>query len=81
MSLELNKIAAAVILAGLIGMTVSKITDGIYHTDADTDHGGHGEAPKRGYTIAGAENFEEGASGVAAVEAAPENILGIPSRN
>jgi len=42
--LELNKIAAAVLLAGLIAMAVSIVTEGLYHED---------ESEKRGYTVEG----------------------------
>lgn len=64
--LEMNKIAAAVLVAGLIGMIVGKVSEGLYH--------GEEPAAKRGYTIAGGE--EAGAEGGAAVaDAGPVNIL------
>jgi len=67
--LEMNKIAAAILLAGIIAM-VSGIT-------AETLYGGgghgHGEEPKRGYTIAGAE-AEGGAEGTAVAEEGPVDI-------
>ncbi len=44
--LELNKIAAAVLVAGLTAMVVSKVTSALYHPD---------EAEERGYSIEVAE--------------------------
>ena len=63
--IEINKIAAAVLLAGLIAMVAGKVAQVVYHG------GGHGEEEKRGYTIAGAD---EGVTAVAAVEAGPVDI-------
>jgi cytochrome c len=48
--LELNKIAAAILLAGTIAMTISLGMEGLYK--GGEGHGG--EEPKRGYSIAGA---------------------------
>ena len=48
--MELNKIAAAVLLAGLIAMVAGKLSSTFYHTDGHG--GGHGHAEvKRGYSI------------------------------
>ncbi len=69
MSLELNKIAAAVLVAGLTAMVVSKGTQ-LFYDGAEHGHGEH-EA-KRGYTIAGAEEASEG--GAAKVDAGPVDI-------
>ena len=70
MSLELNKIAASVLLAGVVAMATGIITNKLIYPGAEAHHAaGHGEeaaAPKRGYTIAGAEAFEAGAAGGAA---------------
>lgn len=53
-SLEMNKIAGAILLAGIIGMVSGKVTEALYHPDA-----GHGEAHiERGYVIEGAETEE-----------------------
>lgn len=64
MSLELNKVAAAVLVAGLAAMAVGKVTDALYHPDADPE--------KRGYTIAGGEDAGGSAS---ATPAGPVDIL------
>lgn len=65
MSLEMNKIAAAVLLAGLTGMIVGKVADGLYDQNAPAD--------KRGYSIEGAD---EASSAGATMEAAkPVDIL------
>lgn len=67
--MELNKIAGAVLLAGLIAMITGKVTETLYAK------GGHGEAEKRGFQIAGVA--AEG-SGAAAPAAEPEvNILSL----
>lgn len=47
---ELNKIAAAVILAGLIGMVTSKVADILYVTET-AHHGDPHHEVKRGYSI------------------------------
>jgi cytochrome c len=63
--LELNKLAASVLLAGLIAMVAGKVADVLY--------GGaeHGEKMERGYTIAGAE---EGVTAAAPAETGPVDI-------
>lgn len=63
--IELNKIAASVLLAGLIAMVAGKVAEVVYHG------GGHGEEEERGYTIAGAD---EGVTTAAAVETGPVDI-------
>lgn len=65
MNLETNKIAAAVLLAGLVAMVVGKVADGLYDQNKP--------AEKRGYSIAGAEEAGAGASAVAEVK--PVDIL------
>lgn len=60
----MNKIAAAVLLAGIIAMLSGLGSEALYH--GGLEHG-HGEA-KRGYTIAGAESAGEGASASAPAE-------------
>lgn len=69
MSLELNKISAAVLVAGLIGMVSGKVADGIY---LPPSHHGE-EAPKRGYQV---EVLEEapGAAGAGAASG-PASII------
>ncbi len=64
---EMNKIAGAVLLAGVIAMVAGIVSEGLYS-------GGHGhEEAKRGYTIAGAE--ETGSvSGATQVEEKPVDI-------
>lgn len=71
MSLELNKVSAAVLVAGLIAMVSGKIAAGIYLPP--THHGEHEEAPKRGFAV---EVVEEAAgTGAGGVAAGPANIL------
>ena len=60
--LELNKLAAAVILAGLIAMVVGKVSEHLYHAGQP--------AEKRGYTVAGADAYEEGAVGASGAQQA-----------
>lgn len=64
--IELNKVAAAVLLAGLIAMVAGKVANVVYHGE------GHGEEPKRGYTIAGAEEAPSAAA--PAAETGPVDI-------
>ncbi len=60
--LEFNKIAAAVLLSGIIAMVSGLVAEGLYS-------GGHDEeAAKRGYTIEGAESAEAPAGTPAATE-------------
>lgn len=62
--MELNKIAAAILLAGLIGMITGKVSTILYYGGAHESAGhseGHEEA-NRGYTIEGADDFTEGAA-------------------
>ncbi len=68
--MEINKIAGAVLLAGIVAMVAGIISEGLY-TGSVGDHG-HKEE-KRGFTIAGAESAGEGHAG-AAVEEAPVDI-------
>jgi cytochrome c len=66
--LEINKIAGAVLLAGVIAMTAGLLSEGLYAG------GGHGhEEAKRGYTIAGAETAGD-ASGAPQAEEKPVDI-------
>lgn len=62
--LELNKIAAGVLVAGLLAMVAGKVADGLYHPVHDVE--------KRGYAVEVAE--EDGAGGAVAADK-PENIL------
>jgi len=64
MSLEINKIAAAVLVAGLVGMISGKVADGLYH--------GGEAAEKRGFEVAVTEGPVSG--GGAAAEEAPVDI-------
>lgn len=52
--LEFNKVAAAVLLAGIIAMVSGVASEALYKGG----EGEHGGAEKRGYKIAGAENLE-----------------------
>jgi cytochrome c len=47
--IEINKIAAAILLAGLIAMVCGVVTEGLYH---------EGDTKKRGYTVEGAATTE-----------------------
>ena len=65
--LNLNKIAAAVLLAGLVGMVAGKASELLYF--GGFQHAGHhGEEP-RGYKI---EVVEDAGSGAAAPQGAPD---------
>lgn len=64
--LEPNKIAAAVLIAGLVAMVSGKIADSLYHPVHEPE--------KRGFSVAVSEE-ETGASGAAAAEPEVENIL------
>jgi cytochrome c len=68
-NLEFNKIAASVLLAGIIAMVSGMVAQGLY-TGSVAGHA-HTEE-KRGYTIAGAENASEG--GAPAAEEKPVDI-------
>jgi cytochrome c len=69
--LELNKIVAAVLLAGIIALVASFASDGLYQGGS-----GHGEKDaKRGYTIAGAESADSAGSAAPAAEEKPVDIL------
>lgn len=64
--IEMNKIAAAVLLAGIIAMVSGMVAEGLFE-------GGHAEGEaKRGYTIAGAEAPAGGAT--VAKDAGPVDI-------
>lgn len=66
--LEFNKIAAAVLLAGIIAMVSGVVSEGLY-SGGEGEHGGE---VKRGYSIAGVENAEP--TGTRAVEEKPVDI-------
>ena len=69
--LELNKIAASILVAGLVATVTGAVTGALYYGGAK--HAGHDE-PKRGYTIEGVETAGD-AGGAAAVDAGPVDIL------
>jgi cytochrome c len=62
--LEFNKVAAAVLLAGIIAMVSGIVSEGLYKGG----EGEHGKEEKRGYTIAGAESPAASSSAPAAEE-------------
>lgn len=62
--LELNKIAASVLVAGLVAMVAGKVTDALYQPNLSPE--------KRGYSVAGAETEQPGEA--AATEEAPVDI-------
>lgn len=61
-NLEMNKIAAAVLLAGIVALVAGLGSEIIYKGGLEHGPAHHDEA-KRGYTIPGAEEFAEGAAG------------------
>jgi len=62
--LEMNKIAAGVLVAGLLAMVAGKVADGLYHPVHDIE--------KRGFAV---EVAEETSAGGEVAEEKPENIL------
>ncbi|MCH2547077.1 MAG: cytochrome c family protein [Alphaproteobacteria bacterium] len=62
--LELNKVAAGVLVAGLLAMVAGKVADGLYHPEQELE--------KRGYAV---EVMEDSAAGGVAEVEKPENIL------
>lgn len=68
--LEFNKIAAAVLLAGIIAMVSGMVSDGLY-AGGEGEHGGEA---KRGYTLAGAETPSMGGGTPAVAEDKPVDI-------
>jgi cytochrome c len=67
--IELNKIAAAILLAGLIAMIAGVATEALYS---------EGESDRRGYKVEGAETAESAAAPVAAEK--PVDILPLIAR-
>lgn len=63
-NLEINKIAGAVLLAGVIAMVCGLVSEGLYAGG----EGGHGAEAKRGYSIAVTEAPAEGSAAPAAEE-------------
>ena len=63
--IELNKICAAVLLAGIIAMVTGSLSGALYHPDKNPE--------KRGYSIEGAD--EAGTAGTTAATNAPVDIL------
>ena len=68
--LELNKIAAAILLAGIIAMVSGIVSEGLY-AGGESEHGGEA---KRGYVIAGAENATQNSTSTASEETKPVDI-------
>jgi cytochrome c len=69
--IELNKIAAAVLLAGIIAMVAGIVAEALY-TGTVGDH--HEGEVKRGYTIAGAESAGDSQGGGTAEDEKPVDI-------
>lgn len=61
--MELNKIAAAILLAGLIGMVTGKVAGILYDGGQDLAHGYGHEEVKRGYAIEVVEAAGDAAAG------------------
>lgn len=70
-SLEFNKLAGAVLLAGVIAMVCGLVSEGLYSGGGEGEH--HGEEPKRGYSIAVAD-ATPAEGGAPAVEEKPVDI-------
>ncbi len=68
--LEFNKIAGAVLLAGIIAMVAGIASEGLYK-GGESEHGGEA---KRGYTVAGAENSEAGGAAAVVADEKPVDI-------
>ncbi len=68
-NLEMNKIAAAILLAGIVAMVSGLVAEALYEGG-----GHHGHEEKRGYTIEGAVEEAAGGGETAAAEAAPVDI-------
>ncbi len=69
--MELNKIAAAILLAGLIGMITGKVSTILYY--GGDHHPGAESHAERGYTVEGADEMVEG--GAAPAEAKLASII------
>lgn len=69
-NLNMNKIAAAVLVAGLIGMVTGKVTEFLYFGGPEHP-GAHAEEAKRGYSV---EITEAPAGGAAAAPAGAADI-------
>ncbi len=67
--LELNKIAGAILLTGVIAMTISIVTEGLTRGE------GGGEKVKRGYTIAGVQTADAAGGDAQETQAGPVDIL------
>lgn len=78
--LELNKIAASVLLAGVVAMTAGMVTSRLIYPDPQATHhhkeGEEATGPKRGYTIPGAAAFEAGAPGAGPAAAEKPAMVG-----
>lgn len=64
---ELNKLAAAVLMAGIIAMITGHVTGVLYHPEEEPE--------TRGYQIAGAEEAGDGGVAVEKKDEGPVNIL------
>jgi cytochrome c len=70
--IEVNKIAGAVLLAGVIAMVAGLMSDALYTGSIGEEHG---HDAKRGYSIAGAESAAQGAHSEAPKDDKPVDIL------
>lgn len=69
--LEINKIVAAVLLAGIIAMVSGLASEGLYKGSiSEAEH----KETKRGYTIEGAENAGDASAAAPAAEEGPVDI-------
>ena len=68
--IEINKVAGAVLLAGIVAMVSGFMSEGLYKGSISE----HEEEAKRGYTIAGAESAGDAHGGAAKEEAKPVDI-------
>lgn len=72
-NLNSNKIAGAILLAGLIGMVSGKVTEFLY--DGGPQHGGTHHEERRGYKVEVAETGDAGAGAAAVATAADISAL------
>ena len=71
-NLNLNKAAAAILVAGLIGMITGKVTDTLYFGSPEGYVAEKGE--KRGYTVEGADNIDAAAGDAGAAPATADDL-------
>lgn len=71
--IEINKIAGAVLLAGVVAMVAGIMSEALYTGSIGEEH--HGHEAKRGYSIAGAESADSASDASAPKDDKPVDIL------